>query len=108
MSGLDDLIKGVAGGGGGGLGDILGGLVDSGTSSGSGGLGDILDGLAGSAGRDSVGPAGSTPRSTHSQNSAAPTRRQNLRPESRRGWACPSLERALVQTCLGGQTGATL
>lgn len=68
-----------------GLGDILGGLVDSGTSSGSGDLGDILGGLAGSAGSDSVGPAGgmggllgshpedtshptpsSTPRSTHS------------------------------------------
>ncbi len=27
MSGLDDLIKGVSGGSGGGLGDILGGLA---------------------------------------------------------------------------------
>jgi uncharacterized protein YidB (DUF937 family) len=49
MSGLDDLIKGVAGGKGGGLGDILGGLAGGG--SGDGGLGDILGGLAGTGGK---------------------------------------------------------
>ena len=58
MSGLDDLIKGVAGGGGGGLGDLLGGLASGGTSGGSGGLGDLLGGLAGAAGGDSGGQAG--------------------------------------------------
>ena len=46
MSGLDDLIKGVAGGQGAGLGGILGGLA--GGDSGGGGLGDILGGLGGS------------------------------------------------------------
>jgi uncharacterized protein YidB (DUF937 family) len=44
MSGLDDLIKGVSGGQGGGLGDILGSLAGG---SGGGGLGDILGGLTG-------------------------------------------------------------
>ncbi len=44
MSGLDDLIKGVAGGKGGGLGDILGGLTGA---AGGGGLDDILGGLTG-------------------------------------------------------------
>ena len=53
MSGLDDLIKGVAGGQGGGLGGILGGLA--GGDSGGGGLGDVLGGLAGAGG----GKAGS-------------------------------------------------
>jgi uncharacterized protein YidB (DUF937 family) len=46
MSGLDDLIKGVAGGPGGGLGGILGGLAGGE----SGGLGDVLSGLAGAGG----------------------------------------------------------
>jgi len=45
MSGIDDLIKGVAGGQGGGLGGILGGLA--GGDSGGGGLGDVLGGLGG-------------------------------------------------------------
>ena len=44
MSGLDDLIKGVSGGQGGGLGELLGGLAGGG---GGGGLGDILGGLTG-------------------------------------------------------------
>ena len=58
MSGLDDLIKGVSGsGGGGGLGDLLGGLAGGGSGS-SGGLGDILGGLAGGSGRSSGGAAG--------------------------------------------------
>jgi uncharacterized protein YidB (DUF937 family) len=48
MSGLDDLIKGVTGGQGGGLGDIIGGLAGGG---GGGGLGDILGGLAGGSGK---------------------------------------------------------
>lgn len=49
MSGLDDLIKGVAGGqSGGGLGDLLGGLAGGGgEGGGGGGLGDILGGLTG-------------------------------------------------------------
>lgn len=50
MSGLDDLIKGVSGGSGGGLGDILGGLAGGGSSSGGGGLGDILGGILGGRG----------------------------------------------------------
>ena len=62
MSGLDDLIGGLTkpGGssGGGGLGDLLGGLVD-GSGSGGGGLDDLLGGLlgggAGSAGAKSGG-----------------------------------------------------
>jgi uncharacterized protein YidB (DUF937 family) len=58
MSGLDDLIKGVAGGsGGGGLGDILGGLAGGG-GSGGGGLGDILGGLAGGGGGGQAGGMG--------------------------------------------------
>lgn len=44
MSGIDDLIKGVAGGQGGGLGGILGGLVSG------GGLGDIAGGLSDAGG----------------------------------------------------------
>ena len=52
MSGIDDLIKGVAGGQGGGLGGILGGLV-----SGGGGLGDIAGGLS-DAGGDKAGVGG--------------------------------------------------
>ncbi len=51
MSGLDDLIKGAAGGQGGGLGDLLGGLAGGGSA---GGLGSILGGLSGGAG-DSPG-----------------------------------------------------
>jgi uncharacterized protein YidB (DUF937 family) len=49
MSGLDDVIKGGAGGQGGGLGDILGGLAGGGVS-GGGGLGGILGGLVGIGG----------------------------------------------------------
>ena len=45
MSGLDDLIKGVSGGQGGGLGELLGGLAGGGGT--GGGLGDILGGLTG-------------------------------------------------------------
>jgi len=45
MSGLDDLIKGVSGGQGGGLGELLGGLAAGGGA--GGGLGDILGGLTG-------------------------------------------------------------
>ena len=45
MSGLDDLVKGVTGGAGGGLGDLLGSLA-GGASSG-GGLEDIIGGLTG-------------------------------------------------------------
>jgi uncharacterized protein YidB (DUF937 family) len=48
MSGLDDLIKGVAGSGGGGLGDLLGSLAGSGTS--GGGIDDIIGGLTGGGG----------------------------------------------------------
>ena len=43
MSGLDDLVKGVTGGAGGGLGDLLGGLAGGGGS--GGGLEDIIGGL---------------------------------------------------------------
>ncbi len=50
MSGLDDLIKGAAGGQGGGLGDLLGGLA--GGESAGGGLGDILGGLSGLGGSE--------------------------------------------------------
>jgi uncharacterized protein YidB (DUF937 family) len=39
MGGLDDLLKGAGGSGGGGLGDLLGGILGGGTQSGSGGLG---------------------------------------------------------------------
>jgi uncharacterized protein YidB (DUF937 family) len=56
MSGLDDVIKGVAGGQGGGLGDILGGLAGDG--GGAGGLGDILGGLTGAAGKAGAQPGG--------------------------------------------------
>ena len=53
MSGLDDLIKGVTGGqGGGGLGDLIGGLAGGGSA---GGLGDILGGLAGGSGKTGAG-----------------------------------------------------
>jgi hypothetical protein len=63
--GLDDLLGGLLGGlsggaaapsgGGGGLGDILGGLLGGGSSSsssGGGGLGDILGGILGGATQD--------------------------------------------------------
>jgi len=53
MGGLDDLVKGVTGGGGGGLGDLLGSLA-GGTTSG-GGLEDIIGGLAGSGSSGSQG-----------------------------------------------------
>jgi uncharacterized protein YidB (DUF937 family) len=56
MSGLDDLIKGVAGGQGGGLGGILGGLAGGGGA--GGGLGDILGGLAGGKGGAEAGGMG--------------------------------------------------
>lgn len=74
MSGLDDLIKGVAGGQGGGLGGILGGLVGTGES---GGLGDVLGGL-GSAGGVNTGADGasSTPRSAPSSTSETEAGRQ--------------------------------
>jgi len=51
--GIGDVIGGLLGGGnggsssGGGIGDILGGLLGGGNSSGGGGLGDILGGLLG-------------------------------------------------------------
>ena len=51
MSGLDDLIKGVAGSGGGGLGDLLGSLAGGGTS--AGGIDDIIGGLTGGGGAGS-------------------------------------------------------
>ncbi len=54
MSGLDDLVKGVTGGGGGGLGDLLGGLAGGGGS--GGGLEDIIGGLT--SGGDAGSPAG--------------------------------------------------
>lgn len=52
MSGLDDLLEGVQQGGGGGLGDLLGGLAGgSGPSSGSGGgLGDVFGSILGGSG----------------------------------------------------------
>ena len=45
MSGLDDLIKGATGSGGGGLGDLLGSLAGGGGS--GGGLDSIIGGLTG-------------------------------------------------------------
>ena len=54
MSGLDDLVKGVTGGTGGGLGDLLGSLAGGGSS--GGGLEDIIGGLTGGSG--SGGQAG--------------------------------------------------
>jgi uncharacterized protein YidB (DUF937 family) len=58
MSGLDDRIgKGTETAGGGGLGDLLGGLAGGSTGAG-GGLGDILGGLTGGSGG---GPAGAAP-----------------------------------------------
>jgi len=55
MSGLDDLIKGVSGGQGGGLGGLLGGLAGGG----GGGLEDIIGGLAGGGGaRGGSAPGG--------------------------------------------------
>jgi uncharacterized protein YidB (DUF937 family) len=57
MSGLDDLIGKAAGGeGGGGLGDLLGGLA--GGASGGGGLDDILGRLTGAAGAEGGGAPG--------------------------------------------------
>jgi uncharacterized protein YidB (DUF937 family) len=56
MSGLDDVINGVAGGHGGGLGSIIGGLA--GDDGGAGGLGDILGGLTGVAGGKAGARAG--------------------------------------------------
>ena len=56
MSGLDDLIKGVSGGQGGGLGELLGGLA-AGDGSG-GGLGDILGGLTGGGDARGAMPGG--------------------------------------------------
>jgi uncharacterized protein YidB (DUF937 family) len=63
MSGLDDLLgsltKGAGGQGGGGLEDLLGGLLGGGSSSGSGGGGlqDILGGLLGGGSGGSSGTA---------------------------------------------------
>ena len=55
MSGLDDLIKGVSGGQGGGLGGLLGGLAGGG----GGGLEDIIGGLTGGGGaRGGSAPGG--------------------------------------------------
>lgn len=48
MSGLDDLVKGVTGGAGGGLGDLLGSLAGGGGS--GGGLEEIIGGLTGGGG----------------------------------------------------------
>lgn len=48
MSGLDDLVKSIGGSGGGGLGDLLGGLA--GSSGSSGGLDDIVGALTGGDG----------------------------------------------------------
>lgn len=49
--GIGDVIGGILGGGsstgGGGIGDILGGILGGGSSSGGGGIGDILGGLLG-------------------------------------------------------------
>ncbi len=50
MSGLDDLVKGINGSGGGGLGDLLGGLA-GGAGSG-GGLEDIVGALTGGDGTE--------------------------------------------------------
>ena len=54
MSGLDDLIKGVSGGQGGGLGGLLGGLAGGG----GGGLEDIIGGLTGGGARGGSAPGG--------------------------------------------------
>jgi uncharacterized protein YidB (DUF937 family) len=56
MSGLDDLSKGVGGGQGGGLGDLLGGLAGGGGA--DGGLGDILGGLTGGGAQATGMPGG--------------------------------------------------
>ena len=48
--GIGDVIGGLLGGGnssGGGIGDVLGGLLGGGNSSGGGGIGDLLGGLLG-------------------------------------------------------------
>jgi len=49
--GIGDLIGGLLGGGGsgggGGIGDVLGGILGGGSSSGGGGIGDLLGGLFG-------------------------------------------------------------
>ncbi len=56
MGGLDDLVKGVSGGGGGGLGDILGGLIGGG---GSGtGVDDIIGALTGGSNSSGTGAGG--------------------------------------------------
>jgi uncharacterized protein YidB (DUF937 family) len=51
MGGLDDLVKGVSGGSGGGLGDILGGLLGSGGAGKS--VDDIIGALSGGGGAGS-------------------------------------------------------
>ena len=56
MSGLDDLVRGVAGGTGGGLGDLLGSLA--GGASAGGGLDDIIGGLAGGSSGSQAGGMG--------------------------------------------------
>ena len=56
MSGLDDLVKGVAGGSGGGLGDLLGSLAGGATS--GDGLEDIIGGLTGGSSGSQAGGMG--------------------------------------------------
>jgi len=56
MSGLDDLIKSAAGGQGGGLGELLGGLAGEGGA--GGGLGEILGALAAGEGGQGGGMGG--------------------------------------------------
>ena len=56
MSGLDDLIKGVSGGQGGGLGELLGGLAAGGGA--GGGLGELLGGLTGGGDAKGGSPQG--------------------------------------------------
>jgi hypothetical protein len=45
--GIDDVLGGLLGGGGGGLGDMLGGLLGGSDGQSGGGLGDLLGGLLG-------------------------------------------------------------
>jgi len=64
MSGLDDLLGGLAKGAGGsgrsGLEDMLGGLLGGGSSGGSGGLQDVLGGLLGGGGSSGASSGGSS------------------------------------------------
>lgn len=56
MSGLDDLVKGVTGGSGGGLGDLLGSLA--GGASSNDGLEEIIGGLTGASSGNQAGGMG--------------------------------------------------